>query len=153
MLNTGRPDYGKRAKFKSNYLDIPNEPLYPFGFGLSYTTFDYGAPVLSDTILTADKSINVSIDITNSGKRYGSEVVQMYIRDVVGSISRPMKELKGFEKINLAPGETKQVTFTIDDALLKFYNSQLEYITELGAFEVMIGPNSSETQSASFHLR
>ena len=153
MLNTGRPDYGKRAKFKSNYLDVSNEPLYPFGYGLGYTTFEYGIPVLSDTILTAGKSTNISIEITNSGKRDGSEVVQMYIRDVVGSISRPMKELKGFEKIHLASGETRQVTFTINVALLKFYNSHLEYIAEPGAFEVMIGPNSSETQSASFHLR
>ena len=153
MLNTGRPDQGKNLKFKSNYLDIPNTPLYPFGYGLSYTTFEYGPLTLNDSILTSENEITLSVEITNSGSVEGTEVVQMYIRDLVGSISRPVKELKGFQKIHLTPGETQKVEFKIKEDLLKFYNYQLEFSAELGKFEVLVGPNSEDTQSLSFHLK
>jgi len=152
MLNTGRPDNGSNSKFKSNYLDVPNRPLYPFGYGLSYTTFDYGKVTLSDSILTTSASLTASLTITNTGKRSGKETVQMYVRDVVGSISRPLMELKGFQKISLAAGESKTVTFTIDNELLKFYNSDLEYGSEEGDFEVMIGRNAEDVQKLSFKL-
>ncbi|MEM1124735.1 MAG: fibronectin type III-like domain-contianing protein, partial [Bacteroidota bacterium] len=150
-LSSGRPYNGEAfSKFKSNYLDIPNEPLYPFGYGLSYTTFEYGQPTISDSLLTRRGQITVSVPVKNTGNRIGKEIVQLYIRDVVGSISRPMKELKGFEKIALAPGEEKTVTFRIDAELLKFYNSQLEYVVESGEFQVLVGPNSREVQMVKF---
>lgn len=153
MLNTGRPDYGSRSKFKSNYLDIPNDPLYPFGYGLSYTTFEYGEMTLSDTILTSSNQLAASVTITNTGRRSGSEVVQLYIRDVVGSISRPMMELKGFEKINLDAGESQKVIFTINKEMLKFYNSDLNYVNEAGEYELMIGKNAGELEKKRFMLK
>jgi len=154
MLNTGRPYSGEAfSKFKSNYLDIPNEPLYPFGYGLSYTTFEYGEIELSDTIMTENTNIKVTVTVTNTGSRRGAEVVQMYLRDMVGSISRPIKELKGFEKITLAPGENRRVSFTIDSDLLSFYNSSLEYVAEPGMFQVMVGPNSRDVDLKEFELR
>jgi beta-glucosidase len=154
MLNTGRPYRGEEAsKFKSNYLDIPNEPLYPFGYGLSYTTFKYGKPSINNTILKGDNSeVIAKVEVTNTGKRMGTEVVQLYIRDVVASISRPMKELKGFEKITLQPGETKTVSFTITKELLKFYNSDLAFIAESGMFEIFIGGNSVDVQQFDLEL-
>jgi len=153
MLNTGRPFEGDDfAKFRSNYLDIPNAPLYPFGYGLNYTTFEYGALTLSDTTLQRGGSITASIPVTNTGQRPGSEVVQLYIRDVVGSISRPVLELKGFEKVALQPGATKTVQFRIDEALLKFYNYDLEYVAESGAFIAFVGPHSRDTQGKGFRL-
>jgi len=155
MLNSGRPHPGgeKYNKFQSNYLDIPNNPLYPFGFGLSYTSFSYSDLTLSSNTLTSGNSLTASITVTNTGKRSGSEVVQLYIRDLVGSISRPIKELKGFEKINLAPGASKAVTFRITPDLLKFYNSKLEYVWEPGKFDVMVGGSSSDTKQAGFELK
>jgi beta-glucosidase len=152
MLNSGRPDQGNGSKFQSNYLDIPNQPLFPFGFGLSYTTFDYGKIELSKASFSGKDAITATVTVTNSGDREGAEVVQLYIRDVVGSISRPMKELKGFEKIKLKPGESKEVNFTIDKNLLKFYNSDLEFIAEPGMFELFIGTNSSQVQMVAFEL-
>jgi beta-glucosidase len=152
VLNTGRPNLQHAPKFRTNYLDAPNEPLLPFGYGLSYTTFDYTAPVISATKLSKGKTINVSVTVKNTGKMAGHEVVQMYIRDVVGSISRPVKELKGFQKIFLLPGQSKIVTFTIDEELLKFYNEALEYTSEPGEFQVMIGTNSRDVQMVSFVL-
>lgn len=154
MLNTGRPYNGEHnAKFLSNYLDIPNEPLYPFGYGLSYTSFDYSVPLLSDTILTDEQPIQAQVRITNTGKKGGAEVVQLYIRDVVGSISRPLKELKGFEKVRLEVGQSKMVSFEIDAELLKFYNQSLEYVAEPGTFELMVGPNSKEVQKITFEYQ
>ncbi len=154
MLNTGRPQDGsKYAKFETNYLDIPNEPLYPFGYGLSYTSFEYGNIRLSDTIMYWNDAIQASIEVTNTGNRPGKEIVQLYLRDMVGSISRPVKELKGFEKIELAPGESKTVTFTITEELLKFYNSEIDYVSEPGLFQLMIGPNSRDVQTVEFELR
>ena len=154
-LNTGRPlDKGAWfTKFRSNYLDIDNEPLYPFGYGLSYTTFRYGTLRLSGNSMDKNGKLTASIDITNTGNCDGSEVVQMYIRDLVGSVSRPVKELKGFERVTLKKGETKTVTFEVNEELLRFYNSKLEFVSEPGDFELMIGPNSRDVQTATFTLK
>lgn len=154
-LNTGRPlEEGKWfTKFRSNYLDIDNDPLFPFGYGLSYTTFQYGKPSLSSTNMTTGGSIKLSVDITNTGNYDGDEVVQLYIRDLVGSVSRPVKELKGFERIRLKKGESKTVTFTITPDDLKFYNQELEYKNEPGDFEIMVGSNSKDVQTLKFTLK
>ncbi|MEO0330168.1 MAG: beta-glucosidase BglX [Bacteroidota bacterium] len=149
--NTGRPlgDAAWFQKFRSNYLDVTNEPLYPFGYGLSYTTFDYGELQLSKTELKGNETLQASIEITNSGEYDGQEVVQLYIRDVVGSITRPVKELKAFQKISLAQGETQTVTFEITPDDLKYYNYELEYDWEPGEFGIMVGTNSQEVSSKS----
>lgn len=154
-LNTGRPlEKGKWfQKFRSNYLDIDNEPLYPFGYGLSYTTFKYSNFRLSSSTMTETSAIKASVDVTNTGDYDADEVVQLYIRDLVGSVSRPVKELKDFNKINLKKGETKTVTFTIDAEKLKFYNSDLKYVCEPGDFNVMVGPNSNDVQTLKFTLK
>jgi len=151
--NTGRPlPEGKWfQKFRSNYLDVSNEPLYPFGYGLSYTTFEYGDLKLSNTLAKGNQSIKASITVKNSGKFDGSEVVQLYIRDLVGSVTRPVKELKGFQKIALEAGETKTVTFTITPEELKFYNSNLKYDWEPGEFAIMVGGNSRDVKSAKIN--
>ncbi len=138
-LNTGRPNPKWFTKFTTNYLDVPNDPLFPFGYGLSYTTFS--------------GKITASVNVTNTGAVEGTEVVQFYIRDMVGSIARPVQELKGFERISLKPGESRTVTFTIDAELLKFYNKDLEYVCEPGQFEAMIGPNSRDVQRKTFTLK
>lgn len=153
-LSTGRPlAEGKWfTKFQSNYLDIDNEPLYPFGYGLSYTTFKYGDLVLDKTSMTQADSIRATITVTNTGNFDGDEIVQLYIRDVVGSVSRPVKELKGFSRISLKKGETKTINFVIDADKLKFYNSTLDYVCEPGEFKVMVGPNSRDLQSKNFKL-
>jgi len=151
--NTGRPlPEGKWfQKFRSNYLDVSNEPLYPFGYGLSYTTFEYGDLKLSNTLAKGNQSIKASITVKNSGKFDGSEVVQLYIRDLVGSVTRPVKELKGFQKIALEAGESKTVTFTITPEELKFYNTNLKYDWEPGEFAIMVGGNSRDVKSAKIN--
>lgn len=148
--NTGRPlPKGQWfQKFRSNYLDVSNDPLYPFGYGLSYTTFSYGDVKLSSKVLKGNQTLKATVNVTNSGNKNGKEVVQLYIRDVVGSITRPVKELKGFQKIDLKSGETKTVTFNITPNDLKFYNYDLKYDWEPGEFEVMIGSNSKDVKSA-----
>ncbi len=153
--NTGRPlknNEGKFEKFRSNYLDQRNEPLFPFGYGLSYTHFNYGNVKLSSTKMNANQTIKASVTVSNTGNYDGKEVVQLYIRDMVGSVTRPIKELKGFKKINLKKGETQTVTFEISVNDLKFYNSDLEFIAENGQFEVFIGTNSDATNKATFEL-
>lgn len=149
--NTGRPlGEGKWfEKFRSNYLDVSNEPLYPFGFGLSYTSFSYSDIALSSASLKGDQPLTASITVTNTGKYDGKEVVQLYIRDVVGSVTRPVKELKGFQKIALKTGESKKVTFTVTPEDLKFYNYDLKYDWEPGEFHIMIGSNSKDVKKAS----
>jgi len=149
--NTGRPlpEGQWFQKFRSNYLDVSNDPVYPFGFGLSYTQFSYGELKLSDTTLKANQTLKASIDVTNSGSRDGKEVVQLYIRDVVGSTTRPVKELKGFQKVELKAGETKTVSFNIRQEDLKFYNYDLKYDWEPGEFVIMIGGNSRDVKSGS----
>ncbi len=151
--NTGRPSSDDSPKFQSNYLDAPNAPLFPFGYGLSYTSFTYSEITLSKTSMKMNESISASITITNTGKYEGEEVVQLYIRDLVGSITRPVKELKGFQKIKLKAGESKQVTFTIDVRDLKFYNSSLKFIAEPGDFKLFIGGNSRDLQERDFKLQ
>ena len=152
-LNTGRPNPQWFTKFTTNYLDVPNDPLFPFGYGLSYTTFEYSPMTLSSNTMTANGSIQATVTVTNTGSCEGSEVVQLYIRDMVGSIARPVQELKGFERINLKPGESRTVTFTINADLLKFYNKDLQYVCEPGDFEAMIGPNSRDVQRLPFNVR
>ncbi len=153
-LSTGRPlAEGKWfTKFQSNYLDIDNEPLYPFGYGLSYTTFKYGKLSLNKTSMTHADSIRATVTVTNTGNFDGEEIVQLYIRDVMGSVSRPVKELKDFCRISLKKGETKTVSFVIDADKLKFYNSTLDYVCEPGMFKIMVGPNSRDLQSKDFTL-
>ena len=152
--NTGRPlaDGAWFQKFRSNYIDIDNEPLYPFGFGLSYTTFSYSDITLDKTSMTDKGELTATVTVTNTGKRDGAEVVQLYIRDLVGSVTRPVKELKGFEKIFLKAGESKKVSFKIIPELLKFYNYNLDFVCEPGDFEVMIGRNSRDVKKAAFKL-
>ena len=152
-LNTGRPNPKWFSKFTSNYLDVPNDPLFPFGYGLSYTSFEYSPMTLSSNTMNASGSIQAQVSVTNTGNREGAEVVQLYIRDMVGSIARPVQELKGFERITLKPGESRLVTFTIDAELLKFYNKDLNYVFEPGDFEVMVGPNSRDVQRLTFTLK
>ena len=153
--NTGRPlQEGKWfEKFRSSYLDVDNEPLYPFGYGLSYTTFQYSDIALSASAMGQDGSITAAVTVTNTGKRDGAEVVQLYIRDLVGSITRPVKELKGFEKIFLKAGERKTVTFKITPELLRFYDYDLKQVAEPGDFDVMIGGDSRNVRSARLTLK
>ena len=148
--NTGRPFDGKGpAKFKSDYIDISNDPLYPFGYGLSYTSFNYGEVKLSKTSLKGNETLKATVTITNTGKLAGEEVVQLYLSDPVASISRSVKELKNFKKIILQPGEQQEVSFVITTNDLKFYNNSLVYDWEPGEFMIQIGTNSTETHSAS----
>lgn len=153
--NTGRPLQEGRwfEKFRSNYLDVSNEPLYPFGYGLSYTTFAYSDIHLSSTEMSADGKLTATVTVTNTGSRDGAEVVQLYIRDLVGSVTRPVKELKGFEKIFLKAGESRKVSFSITPELLKFYNYDLQFVCEPGDFDVMIGGNSWDVKKARFLLK
>lgn len=153
--NTGRPLGNKDGifeKFKSNYIDERNEPLYPFGFGLSYTTFDYSNLKISSTKITPSETLKIAVDVTNTGNFDGKEVVQLYIRDLVGSITRPVRELKGFQKTAIKKGEKKTVTFQITVEDLKFYNSDLEFVTEPGQFEIFVGGNSNAELNATFEL-
>ncbi|MCZ8196635.1 MAG: beta-glucosidase BglX [Flavobacterium sp.] len=153
--NTGRPlgnSEGKFEKFKSNYIDERNEPLYPFGFGLSYTKFEYSNMKISSTKMVANDKITVSIDVKNTGNFDGKEVVQMYTRDLVGSVTRPVKELKGFEKVEIKKGETTTISFPITVEDLKFYNSDLNFVAEPGNFEVFIGTDSTTKNKLTFEL-
>lgn len=153
--NTGRPlgnKAGKFEKFRSNYLDERNEPLYPFGYGLSYTNFVYSNLKLSAAKMGPNDQLKVSVDLANTGNFDGSEVVQLYIRDVVGSVTRPVRELKGFKKLMLKKGEKATVTFDLSVADLKFYNSDLKHVAEPGAFEIFVGTNSDAELKGSFEL-
>jgi len=152
--NTGRPlaAGGWFTKFRSGYLDVSNDPLYPFGFGLSYTTFSYSDIKLSAASFKPGQSITARVTVTNTGSVDGKEAVQLYTRDMVGSSTRPVKELKGFQKISLKPGESKEVTFTIKEDDLKFYNSALKYVAEPGDFKIFVGPNSRDCKESAFKL-
>lgn len=155
-FNTGRPvaDGADRFfSFQSNYLDVRNDPLYPFGYGLSYTTYQYGELKLDSKTMSPDGQITVTIPVTNTGNRDGIEVVQLYIRDVVGSIARPVKELKGFQRLSLKAGVTATATFTIDASKLKFYNYDLKEVVEPGEFDVMVGPNSRDLKRATITVQ
>ncbi|MGI8950216.1 MAG: beta-glucosidase BglX [Chitinophagaceae bacterium] len=147
--NTGRPlEENTFQKFRSDYLDVPNSPLYSFGYGLSYTNFSYDNLLLNKTNLKGSETLTASINVTNSGKFAGEETVQLYISDPVASVTRSVEDLKGFQKIFLQPGESKNVAFNITTELLKFYNSNLKYDWEPGEFIIRVGTNSADTKSA-----
>lgn len=153
--NTGRPlanKEGKFEKFRSNYLDERNEPLFPFGFGLSYTNFDYSNLKISSDKMNESGKLKVTVDVTNTGNYDGKETVQLYIRDVVGSVTRPVRELKNFQKITLKKGAKQTVTFDITVEDLKFYNSDLQFAAEPGQFDVFVGGNSAADKKVSFEL-
>ncbi|WP_026755316.1 beta-glucosidase BglX [Sediminibacter sp. Hel_I_10] len=154
--NTGRPlgnKEGKFQKFKSNYLDVRNEPLYPFGYGLSYTKFDYKNLTVSTDTISMDSAFKVSVEVSNTGDYDGKEVVQLYVRDVVGSVTRPVRELKGFQKIEIKKGETKTVNFDMTVNDLKFYNSDLDFVAEPGEFQVFVGTDADAELMTSFQLK
>lgn len=153
--STGRPlaEGGSFQKFRSNYIDVINSPLYPFGYGLSYTTFDYSDLKLDKSSFKAGQSIQASVTLRNTGKYDGEEVVQLYIKDLVGSITRPVKELKGFQKVFLKAGESKVVTFTVSEEDLKFYNNDLKFVAEPGDFTLFIGKNSQDLLATKFELK
>jgi len=152
--NTGRPLAEGQwfQKFRSNYLDVSNDPLYPFGYGLSYTTFSYGDMVLSTDTLYRTGKLEVSVEVSNTGDYAGEEVVQLYIRDLVASVTRPVKELKGFRKIRLDPGQSQQVVFELTEEDLMFYNADLEHVAETGEFAVFVGTNARDVQEKRFFL-
>lgn len=154
-FNTGRPkaDDSKFEKFRTGYIDSPNAPLYPFGYGLSYTKFEYSDFSLSADEMDQNGSITASVKVTNTGNYDGDEIVQLYIRDLVGTSVRPVKELKGFERISLKAGESKTVTFEITPELLKYYNYELEYVCEPGEFQAMVGPDSEQLAVLPFVLK
>jgi len=152
--NTGRPLEGKWfQKFKSNYLDVSNEPQFPFGFGLSYTEFKYDQLKLSSNTIGKDGKLTVSLEVSNTGDKAGKEVVQLYIRDMVGTITRPVKELKGFKKIALEAGQTKTVEFSIEEKDLAFYHQDMSFYAEPGKFKVFVGPSSAESLESEFELK
>ncbi len=148
--NTGRPL--SDSKFTSKYLDVSNSPLYPFGYGLSYTSFDYSDIRLNNAEMPMNATLQASVTITNTGDRFGEEVVQLYTRQLVGSITRPLKELKGFEKIALEPGESREVTFELIWKDLAFYNINNEFRAEPGEFHLFIGKSSEEVKQTAFTL-
>jgi len=153
--NTGRPlmnSEGNFEKFRSNYIDERNEPLFPFGYGLSYTNFTYSNPTISSDKMNANEKIKVSVEVANTGNYDGKETVQLYIRDVIGSVTRPVRELKGFQKIALKKGEKQTVIFEISVEDLKFYNSDLKFVAEPGQFDVFVGGNSNADKKVSFYL-
>ena len=152
-LGTGRPQQQFGQMWTSGYLDLPNTPAYPFGYGLSYTTFAYSDLKLNTSSLAAGETLEVSVTVTNTGKVAGREVVQCYTRDLFADISRPLKELKRFEKINLAPGESRTVTFQLSQKDLGYWNDQAKFKTDPGKFQVFVGGNSAEVKSADFELR
>lgn len=155
--NTGRPldqklvDKCEYQRFRSNYMDECNTPLYPFGFGLSYTKFDYSDVKISNANPKGNQTIQASVTVTNTGNFDGNEVVQLYIRDLVGSMTRPVKELKGFQKVMLKKGESKTVTFNISPEDLKFYNNDLKFDWEAGEFDIMIGTNSENVKHSKIN--
>ena len=153
-FNTGRPISTSQHsdRFLSRYLDVPNEPLYPFGYGLSYTKYDYSNLSLSSKVLNDEMTITISVDIQNSGAMAGIEIVQLYIQDKVGSVVRPIKELKGFKRIYLRSREKRKVTFEISEEMLRFYNKNLCYQSEKGDFRVFVGHSSQEYLEADFTL-
>ena len=150
--NTGRPNYLPDPKYKSRYIDCPNDPLYPFGFGLSYTTFAYSDIKLSTSELSEKGELKATVNVTNTGNVTGEEVVQCYIRDLVGSVTRPVKELKGFDKITLKTGESKTLTFTITPDMLAFHRLDMTYGTEPGNYKLFIGGNSRDVKETEFRL-
>ncbi|NAP00008.1 beta-glucosidase, partial [Halomonas sp. MG34] len=153
-FNTGRPKGAPDAQIRyvSQYLDSPNAPMFPFGYGLSYTTYAYDQFSLSSETLKKGETLTAQVNVTNTGKVAGEEIVQLYIQDKVGEVVRPLKELKGFEKIHLEPGETKTVQFTIAEEQLRYHHADLSFTSDPGEFVVYVGPNSAEVEAQSFEL-
>jgi beta-glucosidase len=153
--NTGRPhgEFEEYSRFRSNYIDVINAPLYPFGYGLSYTKFDYGDVTLSAKEMLMNGKVTASVTVKNSGPREGKEIVQLYIRDVFSTSTRPVKELKAFRKIFLKAGESREISFELTAEDLKYYNHDLAYICEPGDFEIMIGPNSRDVKAVKLTLK
>ncbi|WP_042221527.1 glycoside hydrolase family 3 N-terminal domain-containing protein [Oceanobacillus manasiensis] len=153
-FNTGRPKGAPDAQIRyvSQYLDSPNSPLFPFGYGLSYTTYAYDQFSLSANTLHAGETLTAQVNVTNTGKVAGDEIVQLYIQDKVGEVVRPLKELKGFEKIHLGPGESKTVEFTITEEQLRYHHADLSLTSDPGEFTVYVGPSSAEVQEQTFEL-
>jgi beta-glucosidase len=149
--STGRPP-SDSDRYTSKYIDIPWTPLYPFGYGLSYTTFEYGEPRISAAEFRPSDSLVVTVDVTNSGSREGDEVVQLYLRDDVASVTRPVKELRGFRRMTLRPGETRTVSFTITANDLAFYDREMRRVVEPGTFTVYLGTSSESTREAHFRV-
>ncbi len=149
--NTGRPAK-EDDRYTSKYIDSPLTPLIPFGHGLSYTTFEYSNLQLDKKQLSIPGSLTITADIKNTGRRLGEEVDQLYIRDLVGSVTRPVKELKGFEKISLAPGQTKKVSFVLTTDDLKFYDINMNFVVEPGDFHLWVGPGSAEGLKETFEI-
>lgn len=152
MKHTGRP-MDLNNKYTSKYLDVPNSPLYPFGFGLSYTNFEYSNLMVDKSAFSKNEKLGVSIKITNSGQMDGVEIVQLYVRDLVGSVTRPVKELKGFEKVELAAGASTTVIFELTTNDLAFYTKDMNFEAESGQFEIMVGTNSEELQKVMVELK
>ncbi len=141
--------YNHKPSARRGYLFDTTEPLFPFGWGLSYTSFELGAPKLSSATISAGDSVRVSVTVTNTGERHGDEVVQLYVHDKVSSVTRPVKELKGFERVTLAPGETREIGFTIGPEALRFWNDRMQRVVEPGEFEIMTGPNSVDLEAVT----
>jgi beta-glucosidase len=140
--------YNQKPTAHRGYLFDSKGPLFPFGFGLSYTTFEISAPKLSAAEIRADGTATVSVDVRNTGRVAGDEVVQLYLRDVISSVSRPVKELKGFKRVSLAPGASTTVTFNITPDALALWNIDMKRVVEPGEFQIMVGPNSADLKSA-----
>jgi beta-glucosidase len=149
--NTGRPP-GK-DRYTSKYVDLPSTPLYPFGFGLSYTRFAYSDLRLSAATIDPQGRLTVTLAVQNAGDRAGDEVVQLYLRNRVASVTRPVKELKGFRRVTLKPGATAKVSLTVSGPELGYYNQEMRYVTEPGRYDVWVGPNSAEGLHGEFEIR
>jgi beta-glucosidase len=149
--NTGRPP-GHGSGDYSGYLDVPWTPLYPFGYGLSYTQFKLSNLQLNATSIHRDGTITAGVDVENIGSRAGDEVVQLYIHDLAASVTRPVKALKGFERVSLQPGESRHVEFTLGPANLGFYNQAMQFVVEPGTFDVMVGDGSQDSLKSSFEV-
>jgi len=150
-MNTGRPPEAQN-RYTSKYYDLPWTPLFPFGYGLSYTTFKIANLQLSAPRIAATGKLTVSVEVENTGKRAGDEVVQLYIRDPVASMTRPVKELKGFQRVSLQPGQKRRVEFVLGPEHLGFWNGEMRYVVEPGEFQVMVGANSVDVLEAKFNV-
>ena len=153
--NTGRPYEidGAEQRFRTRYLDVPNSPLYPFGYGLSYTTFEYSDLKLNKNEFLFNETIEVSVTVKNTGKYDGEEIIQLYIQDLVGSVTRPVKELKRFEKVMINKGESKKITFSLTSNDLAFFTRDMSFKAEIGLFKVFVGGNSDTTLETKFELK